>query len=121
MRREIARNDAISTHVRPVPGERPSATLWNMMIEADALHAPSVHAPADERGYYSVSQAATLLGVNRVTIWRWIRPGRPPASRVGNRTTRIARADLERALTRVGGNSSRLRLVPEPEQGVVPT
>ena len=74
-----------------------------MMIEAAALQASSMHPPADERGYYSVSQAATLLGVNRVTIWRWIRTGRLPASRVGSRTTRIARVDIERALTRVGG------------------
>ena len=61
---------------------------------------PSISAAqprADQRGYYSVSQVATLLGVNRVTVWRWIRTGRLPASRVGTRTTRIARGDLERS------------------------
>jgi excisionase family DNA binding protein len=45
-----------------------------------------------------VTQAAARLGVSRVSIWRWIRDGRLPASRLGHRTTRIAREDLERFL-----------------------
>jgi excisionase family DNA binding protein len=57
---------------------------------------------AEERRYYSISQAAALLGVSRVSIWRWIRAGRLPAARLGDRTTRIARDDLERFLVRVG-------------------
>lgn len=51
-----------------------------------------------EQGYYSVAEAAALLGVSRMSIWRWVRAGRLPAARLGPRTTRIRRADLERAL-----------------------
>lgn len=51
---------------------------------------------AGERDYYSIAQATQLLGVSRVSIWRWIRDGRLPASRVGPRTTRIRPLDLER-------------------------
>lgn len=46
--------------------------------------------------FCNISQAATLLGVSRVTIWRWIRSGRLRVSRLGHRTTRIKSADLER-------------------------
>ena len=49
-----------------------------------------------ERGYYSISQAAGLLGVSRVSIWRWIRAGQLPIARLGHRTTRIKREDIER-------------------------
>jgi excisionase family DNA binding protein len=50
------------------------------------------------RSEYNISQAAALLGVSRVTIWRWIRAGRLPVARLGHRTTRIKREDLERLL-----------------------
>ncbi|MDP8922145.1 MAG: helix-turn-helix domain-containing protein, partial [Chloroflexota bacterium] len=73
----------------------------------------TVRAPGDAPGFYSVSEAATLLGVNRVTIWRWIRDGRLPASRLGHRTTRIAREDLERALSRVVPIDAPLHSVPD--------
>ena len=53
---------------------------------------------ADQRGYYSVSEAAALLGVSRVSLWRWIRAGQIPMARLGHRTTRIKREDLERVL-----------------------
>lgn len=46
-------------------------------------------------GYYSIGQAAALLGVSRVTIWRWVRAGRLPVARLGHRTTRIKREDLD--------------------------
>ena len=59
------------------------------------------------RGYYSVTEAAALLGVNRVSVWRWIRAGHLPAARLGHRTTRIRREDIERVLVRVGGRSKR--------------
>jgi excisionase family DNA binding protein len=51
---------------------------------------------AGERTYFSISEAATLLGVSRVTIWRWIRAGRLAVRRLGHRTVRISRQDLER-------------------------
>jgi excisionase family DNA binding protein len=53
------------------------------------------------RGYYNISQAAALLGVSRVSIWRWIRAGRLPASRLGHRTTRIRSDDLDRLLVQI--------------------
>src|ERR687893_212896 len=54
---------------------------------------------ADARSYYSISQAAALLGVSRMSIWRWIGAGRLPAARLGHRTTRIRREDLAQLLT----------------------
>jgi excisionase family DNA binding protein len=53
-------------------------------------------------GYCNVSQAAALLGVSRVSVWRWIRAGRLPAARLGHRTVRIDRADVERLLAQSG-------------------
>lgn len=47
---------------------------------------------------YTVSQAAQLLGVSRATVWRWVQAGKLPVSRLGKRTTRIHRKDLERFL-----------------------
>src|SRR5262245_7308590 len=51
-----------------------------------------------ERAYYSISHAAEALGVSRVTIWRWINAGVLPVSRLGHRTARISRADLNRVV-----------------------
>lgn len=61
---------------------------------------PTIGKPPVERGYYSVSDVATMLDVNRVSVWGWIRSGKLSASRVG-RTTRIQRQDLERAMMRI--------------------
>jgi excisionase family DNA binding protein len=61
--------------------------------------APDAGAPtASEREYYSIAAAAMLLGVHRVSVWRWVRAGRLPIVRLGHRTVRIVRADLERLL-----------------------
>src|SRR5581483_1439584 len=65
--------------------------LRHMVAEAQG---PSTTNEA--RPHYSISQAAAQLGVSRVTIWRWIRAGRLPGARLGHRTTRIRREDLER-------------------------
>ncbi|MFI5266542.1 MAG: ATP-binding protein [Chloroflexota bacterium] len=56
----------------------------------------------EERAYYNISQAAAVLGVSRVSVWRWIRDGDLPAVRLGHRTTRIKREDLEGVLLRLG-------------------
>src|SRR5581483_3237023 len=53
---------------------------------------------AVEPTYVSISQAAVMLGVSRVTIWRWIRAGRLQARRFGHRTVRIDRAEIDAAL-----------------------
>jgi excisionase family DNA binding protein len=61
--------------------------------------------PAAQRAYYNVTQAAELLGVSRVSIWRWMRDGRLEASRLGHRTIRIERAALERILAENGSGA----------------
>jgi excisionase family DNA binding protein len=48
--------------------------------------------------YVNLSQAAALLGVSRMTVWRWVRSGRLPVARLGHRTVRINRGDLDRFL-----------------------
>jgi len=75
------------------------ATLRNM-VDSVTRNPPSADAPAAGRpdGYLGVSEAARLLGVNRVTVWRWIAAGRIPVWRAGPRTARIKKADLDRLL-----------------------
>src|SRR5712692_12043343 len=63
---------------------------------------------ADAHSYYSVSQAAALLGVSRMSIWRWVRAGRLPVARFGHRTARIRREDLDQLVI-----DSRLRVVTD--------
>jgi excisionase family DNA binding protein len=59
--------------------------------------------------YYSVAEAAALLGVSRVTIWRWVRAGRLPIWKLGHRTARVKRADLEQlAAERTGARTTPL-------------
>ncbi|MEX1254092.1 MAG: helix-turn-helix domain-containing protein [Dehalococcoidia bacterium] len=50
---------------------------------------------SQERAYYTVAEAASVLNVSRTTIWRWIDAGRLTAYRVGPRTIRIAREQLD--------------------------
>jgi excisionase family DNA binding protein len=80
--------------------------------------------PAVEHDYYSITQAAAVLGVSRVSVWRWISDGRLSASRLGHRTTRIRREDLERLLLEVRPSTPRSWLVKrqvEPPYGPHPT
>src|SRR5438067_12906818 len=70
----------------------------NNVLSSDQSVAPGPPAATGERDYYSISQAAALLGVSRVSIWRWIRAGHLPVARLGQRTIRIKRQDLERLL-----------------------
>jgi excisionase family DNA binding protein len=46
------------------------------------------------RSYYSIAEVAALLGVSRVSVWRWISAGRLPVTRLGHRTVRVTRDDL---------------------------
>jgi excisionase family DNA binding protein len=48
-----------------------------------------------ESDYCTVAEAAALLRVSKPTIWRWIDSGRLPAVRVGGRTIRIRRSDID--------------------------
>ncbi len=45
--------------------------------------------------YYTVPEAAAVLGVNPSTIWRWIKAKKLSAYRVGERAIRIKKADLQ--------------------------
>jgi PAS domain S-box-containing protein/excisionase family DNA binding protein len=63
---------------------------------------------ADVQSYYSISQVAALLGVSRVTVSRWIGAGRLPVVRLGHRTVRVRREDLDRLLAEQGPAGSRL-------------
>src|SRR5687767_1380182 len=79
----------------------------HMETSATVPEGQTTGSQADRRGFYSVTEAAALLGVNRVSVWRWIKAGNLPAARLGHRTTRIKKEDLERVLIRVGGRSKR--------------
>ena len=79
-------------------------TLRNTLVTADSATRP----------YYNITQAAELLGVSRVSIWRWIRDGRIEASRLGHRTIRIERAAIDRILAENG----RARGLDSPEHVV---
>lgn len=60
------------------------------------MHIVSAEPAAALRSFYSVSEVAALLGVSRVSVWRWISAGRLPVSRLGHRTVRIRRDNIER-------------------------
>jgi excisionase family DNA binding protein len=64
----------------------------------NAPAAPSLKTLSQEAGssrtYYSIAEVAALLGVSRVSVWRWISSGRLPVSRLGHRTVRVKRDDL---------------------------
>lgn len=48
-----------------------------------------------ERDYYTVAEAAAVLDVSPSTVLRWIKAGRLPAQRVGPKTLRIRKQDVE--------------------------
>jgi excisionase family DNA binding protein len=48
--------------------------------------------------YYTVAQAARLLGVSPSTVWRWIEAEKLAAYRIGPRRIRIREDDLEAAI-----------------------
>jgi PAS domain S-box-containing protein/excisionase family DNA binding protein len=54
----------------------------------------------DGADYLSIGEAAAHLRVSRVSVWRWIRDGRLAAARLGHRTIRIRREDLDGFLVR---------------------
>ena len=74
----------------------------------------SAEAAARQRGYYSVSEVAALLGVSRVSVWRWISAGRLPAARVGHRTVRIRREHVDQLLRGQAGTGARAARPVEP-------
>ena len=67
-------------HMQNAPG---APSLKTLSLEAGA-----------SRTYYSIAEVAAMLGVSRVSVWRWISSGRLPVSRLGHRTVRVKRDDL---------------------------
>jgi excisionase family DNA binding protein len=53
--------------------------------------------------YVTIDAAATKFEVSKGTVRNWIRDGVIPAVRIGDRTIRIRRVDLEAAATPVVG------------------
>lgn len=45
--------------------------------------------------FYTVPEAARVLDVSPVTIWRWIEADKLPAVRVGPRNIRVKKGDVE--------------------------
>ncbi len=68
-------------------------------------------AAAGDQRYYSISEAAALLGVSRATLWRCIRAGQLPVWRLGHRTVRIRREELEQLGRNQGAADFRLETV----------
>lgn len=50
--------------------------------------------------YLAPEAVATRLGVDRTTVWRWIKDGKLPAFRPGRNVTRISEVDLDAFITR---------------------
>jgi len=48
---------------------------------------------------YSSKQAAELLGLKKLTIYRWIKSGRVRAVRLPNGRLRIAESELEKVIS----------------------
>ncbi len=48
--------------------------------------------------FCTVAEAAATLGVSASTVWRWVDSGKLPAFRVGPKSIRIKRQDVEAAI-----------------------
>jgi excisionase family DNA binding protein len=61
---------------------------------------PSIQANQPEKKYLSIMEASEYMGVHPNTIRNWIRYGNLNAGRVGLRTIRVLKTDLDQLLTR---------------------
>ena len=66
--------------------------------------------------FVTIQEAATLLRVSSSTVWRWLRAGRFPAYRVGERRVWLNRADLA-SLVKPTENAKKGGEMKEHEQG----
>jgi excisionase family DNA binding protein len=60
---------------------------------------------------YTLDEVAQLVKVARRTVEHWVRSGRLPVQRLGHRTVRVRREDLEAFLSGQGGHE------PDGEEG----
>lgn len=60
--------------------------------------------------FYTVAQAADVLGVSVSTVWRWIDSHRLPAFRLGPKAIRIRKQDLEGALRPVAARTQPVQM-----------
>lgn len=56
--------------------------------------------------FYTVAEAARVLDVHPSTIWRWIKAEKIPACRLGPKTIRIKKQDLEAVLQPAHGKEA---------------
>jgi len=71
----------------------------------------------ENRDYYTLPEAARILDVSVATVSRWIAAGRLQAYRVGPRTIRIKKDQLQSLVTPAGGT----RMASKPQPIIVPT
>jgi excisionase family DNA binding protein len=50
---------------------------------------------SEDRGVHTAEEVANFLGLNKVTVYRYIREGRLKATRTGSRNYRITQRDLD--------------------------
>ncbi len=50
--------------------------------------------------FYTIREAARILGVSKGTVWRWVKDRKLPAYKVGDRNIRIRRKDLPLVIKR---------------------
>ena len=106
-----------SPAIELTPGSRlfllPSGMYGYNLIHMKTARVPQLPPVVGQEGhggpeFYSIPQAAALLGVSRMTLWRWIASGDLAVLRLGHRTSRILRSDLEQfVLSRKAGQRSR--------------
>ena len=61
--------------------------------------------PADDLRLYTVREAADVMGLTVDMVRRYIKDGRLPVRRIGNRNIRITRTDMAVLIDTLGGAS----------------
>lgn len=109
MKHRDARISAMAQHLRSAVDLWEEIQLYPFKKEEPAEPSPPPPAPPvmvlpSEKLAYGIKEAASALGLGRTTIWRAIRDGKLPASKVGNRTL-ITKEALQAWL--VGGGKNK--------------
>jgi excisionase family DNA binding protein len=53
--------------------------------------------------FYTRVETAKMLGISTVTLDKWVKQGKLPVYRIGNKPIRIKREDIEKLLVKIGG------------------